>query len=142
MTRVLILNGPNLGQLGVREPSVYGTETLDDLAHQLQTEFRDHEIEARQTDSEAEMLSWLHSAMASKTPVVLNAGAWTHYSYAVRDAVSMITSAGTPVIEVHISNPHAREEFRHTSVLTAVSTGVIAGFGFDSYRLAVTQLIR
>ncbi|WP_166983623.1 type II 3-dehydroquinate dehydratase [Paramicrobacterium fandaimingii] len=142
MTRVLVLNGPNLGRLGARVPDVYGTQTLDDLHAQLSSEAQGHDIELRQTDTEGELLGWLYEAMDASTPVVLNAGAWSHYSYALHDAVEMVTTAGVPVIEVHISNPHAREVFRHTSVLTSVATGVIAGFGFDSYRLALTQLLR
>jgi 3-dehydroquinate dehydratase-2 len=87
-------------------------------------------------------MSWLFEAVDSKTPVILNPAAFTHYSYALRDAAAMVTKAGVPLIEVHISNPHSREEFRHNSVISAVSSGVIAGFGFDSYRLALTQLTR
>lgn len=142
MTSVLVLNGPNLGRLGTREPSVYGSQTLDDLARLLREDAPELEIELRQTDAEAELIGWLHEAADSGAPVILNAGAWTHYSYALRDAVSLVTSAGGTVIEVHISNPHAREEFRHTSVLTAVSTGVIAGFGLESYRLALAYIRR
>jgi 3-dehydroquinate dehydratase-2 len=99
-------------------------------------------VDLRQTDDEATLLGWLHEAAADGTPVILNAGAWTHYSYALRDAVSIVTSSGVELIEVHISNPHAREEFRHTSVISAVATGVIAGFGFDSYRLALAHIRR
>jgi 3-dehydroquinate dehydratase-2 len=142
MTTILVLNGPNLGRLGTREPEIYGSQNLTDLQEFLDTEFPDHTIEVKQTDHEGELLGWLHSAVDNATPVVLNAGAWTHYSHALHDAVSLVTSAGVPVIEVHISNPHAREEFRHTSVLSSVATGVIAGFGFDSYRLAVDHLLR
>lgn len=142
MTRILVLNGPNLGRLGTRVPEVYGTQTLDDLRTVLSDDAPGHDIDLRQTDSEGEMLGWLHDTMDSRTPVVLNAGAWSHYSYALHDAVEMVTTAGVPVIEVHLSNPHARDEFRHTSVLTSVATGVIAGFGFDSYRLALAQLLR
>lgn len=142
MTTILVLNGPNLGRLGTREPEVYGSQTLDDLYSMLQADAGENTVQLRQTDAEGELLGWLHEAADKGTPVILNAGAWTHYSYALRDAVSLVTSAGVPVIEVHISNPHAREEFRHTSVITAVATGVIAGFGFDSYRLALTQLLR
>jgi 3-dehydroquinate dehydratase II len=137
---IIVLNGPNLGRLGTREPEIYGRETLDDLARMLRDV--DPGVEVRQTDDEAQMLGWLHTAADERTPVVLNAGAWTHYSHALHDAVSLVTSAGVPVIEVHISNPHAREEFRHTSVISAVATGVIAGFGFDSYRLAVDHIRR
>jgi 3-dehydroquinate dehydratase-2 len=139
---ILVLNGPNLGRLGTREPDVYGSGTLDDLRAVLQGDAGDDRIDLRQTDDEAALLGWLHEAADTGAPVILNAGAWTHYSYALRDAVSLVTKAGGTVIEVHLSNPHAREEFRHTSVLTAVSTGVIAGFGFESYRLALAFIRR
>jgi len=142
MSSVLVLNGPNLGRLGTREPDVYGSQTLDDLGRQLQEDAPELRVDLRQTDAEAELIGWLHDAADTGAPVILNAGAWTHYSYALRDAVSLVTSAGGTVIEVHISNPHAREEFRHTSVITAVSTGVIAGFGFESYRLALAYIRR
>jgi 3-dehydroquinate dehydratase-2 len=146
MTRVLVLNGPNLGRLGTREPDVYGSATLTDLARQLESEAQSldegAEVSVQQTDDEGALLRWLHEAMDARTPVILNAGAWSHYSYAVADAVSMVVKSGVPVIEVHISNPHAREQFRHTSVLTPVATGVIAGFGFDSYRLALNHILR
>lgn len=142
MATILVLNGPNLGRLGTREPGVYGSQTLDELRGILQADAGESVIDLRHTDAEGELLGWLHAAADNGTPVILNAGAWTHYSLALRDAVSLVTSAGVPVIEVHISNPHAREEFRHTSVISAVATGVIAGFGFDSYRLALAQLLR
>lgn len=139
MTRVLVLNGPNLNRLGTREPEVYGTATLEDLRTAMAG--TGAEIELRQTNDEAELISWLHEAVDSRTPVVLNPAAFTHYSYALRDAAALVTEAGLLLVEVHISNPHAREEFRHTSVISAVATGVIAGFGFDSYLLAL-DLIR
>lgn len=142
MARILVLNGPNLGRLGTREPEVYGSANLDDLREVLVADAPGVEIDLRQTDSEPELMKWLFEATDSKTPVILNPAAFTHYSYALRDAVSVVTSAGVPLIEVHISNPHAREEFRHNSVISAVATGVIAGFGFDSYRLALVQLTR
>ncbi|TAM69955.1 MAG: 3-dehydroquinate dehydratase [Microbacteriaceae bacterium] len=142
MSTVLVLNGPNLGRLGTREPGVYGTQTLADLRELLQTDAGDTLIDLRQTDAEAQLLGWLYEAADGGIPVILNAGAWTHYSYALRDAVSLVTSAGGIVVEVHISNPHAREEFRHTSVISAVSTGVIAGFGLESYRLALAAIRR
>ena len=140
--RILVLNGPNLGRLGVREPDVYGTATLDDLRETLSTDAPGHEIDVRQTNSEPQLMEWLYEAADERTPVILNPAAFTHYSYALRDAVAMLTKSGVVLIEVHISNPHAREEFRHNSVISAVATGVIAGFGFDSYRLALSQLIR
>ncbi|HEY5224123.1 MAG TPA: type II 3-dehydroquinate dehydratase [Microbacteriaceae bacterium] len=142
MSTVLVLNGPNLGRLGTREPDVYGAQTLADLRELLQADAGDTLIDLRQTDAEAELLGWLYEAADDGIPVILNAGAWTHYSYALRDAVSLVTSAGGIVIEVHVSNPHAREEFRHVSVISAVSTGVIAGFGLDSYRLALAAIRR
>jgi len=139
MTRVLVLNGPNLNRLGAREPDVYGTATLDDLRAAMAG--TDAEVDLRQTNDEAELIGWLHEAVDSRTAVILNPAAFTHYSYALRDAVALVTEAGLLLVEVHISNPHAREEFRHTSVISAVATGVIAGFGFDSYLLAL-DLIR
>jgi 3-dehydroquinate dehydratase-2 len=142
MARILVLNGPNLGRLGSREPDVYGNQDLAALTALLQADAPEHDIDLRQTDSEPELMSWLFEAVDSKTPVILNPAAFTHYSYALRDAAAMVTNAGVPLIEVHISNPHSREEFRHNSVISAVSSGVIAGFGFDSYRLALTQLTR
>lgn len=140
MTRVLVLNGPNLGRLGSREPDVYGSGTLDDLHTQL-SEQTDLTIDLRQTNDEAELISWLYEAVDSETPVILNPAAFTHYSYALRDAAALVTKAGLLLVEVHLSNPHAREEFRHTSVISGVATGVVAGFGFDSYALAL-DLIR
>jgi 3-dehydroquinate dehydratase-2 len=98
--------------------------------------------EVRQTDSEAELISWLHDAVDQGSPVVLNPAAFTHYSYALRDAAQMVTQAGLPLIEIHLSNPHARESFRHQSVISGVATGVIAGFGADSYLLAMQQITR
>jgi 3-dehydroquinate dehydratase-2 len=141
MTRVLVLNGPNLGRLGSREPEVYGALTLDDLRAQLEAASGGLAVEVRQTDSESELVSWLHEAVDTGSHVILNPAAFTHYSYALRDAVALVTDAGLLLVEVHISNPHAREEFRHTSVISGVATGVIAGFGFDSYLLAL-ELVR
>lgn len=142
MARILVLNGPNLGRLGSREPDVYGNQDLAALKVLLEADAPTHEIDLRQTDSEPELMSWLFEAVDTNTPVILNPAAFTHYSYALRDAAAMVTKAGVPLIEVHISNPHSREEFRHNSVISAVATGVIAGFGFDSYRLALSQLTR
>ncbi|AWR21407.1 type II 3-dehydroquinate dehydratase [Aurantimicrobium photophilum] len=142
MARILVLNGPNLGRLGSREPDVYGSQDLAALKVLLEADAPSHEIDLRQTDSEPELMSWLFEAVDTNTAVILNPAAFTHYSYALRDAAAMVTKAGVPLIEVHISNPHSREEFRHNSVISAVATGVIAGFGFDSYRLALAQLTR
>jgi 3-dehydroquinate dehydratase-2 len=141
MTLVLVLNGPNLGRLGSREPDVYGTGSLDDLRDRLSGEAGDLDVELRQTDDEAELIGWLHEAVDAAAHVILNPAAFTHYSYALRDAASLVTKAGLLLVEVHLSNPHAREEFRHTSVISGVATGVIAGFHFDSYSLAL-ELIR
>ncbi|TFD93955.1 type II 3-dehydroquinate dehydratase [Cryobacterium lactosi] len=143
MRTVLVLNGPNLGRLGSREPDVYGSADLDDLRVLLTDAApEDVTVDLRQTDDEAELIHWLYEAVDTNTPVVLNPAAFTHYSYALRDAAALVTKAGIPLIEVHISNPHARETFRHTSVVSAVATGVIAGFGFDSYRLALDHIVR
>ncbi|MFM2352902.1 MAG: type 3-dehydroquinate dehydratase [Actinomycetota bacterium] len=141
VTRVLVLNGPNLNRLGTREPTIYGTATLDELRSELSSAAEGVDIDLRQSNDEAELIGWLHDAVDARTPVILNPAAFTHYSYALRDAVALVTEAGIPVIEVHLSNPHAREEFRHTSVISGVATGVIAGFGFGSYRLALSQLL-
>lgn len=141
MPKILVLNGPNLGRLGVREPDVYGSASLSDLQTKLEgLAPAGLTVDLRQTDDEAELVHWLHEAVDAKTPVILNPAAFTHYSYALRDAVAQVTRAGIPLIEVHISNPHAREAFRHTSVISEVATGVIAGFGLDSYALALTQI--
>ena len=138
MARVLVLNGPNLGRLGSREPDVYGDQDLGALRALLSEQAGpDVEIDLLQTDDEAELIHWLHEAVDAAVPVILNPAAFTHYSYAVRDAAALVTKAGLPLVEVHISNPHAREEFRHNSVISGVATGVIAGFGFDSYLLAL-----
>ncbi|MGV1035003.1 MAG: type II 3-dehydroquinate dehydratase [Microbacteriaceae bacterium] len=143
MTRILVLNGPNLGRLGAREPEVYGTATLADIEQALVADAAGRaDIELRQTNDEAELVGWIHQAVDAGTPVILNPAAFTHYSYALRDACAMLQQAGVPLIEVHLSNPHARETFRHSSVVSAVATGVIAGFGVDSYRLALAQLLK
>ncbi|MEO7545551.1 MAG: type II 3-dehydroquinate dehydratase [Terrimesophilobacter sp.] len=142
MTRVLVLNGPNLGRLGSRQPEVYGSLGLDDLREQLITAANDAVLDVRNTDDEAELIKWLHEAIDSGSHVILNPAAFTHYSYALRDAAAIVTEAGLLLIEVHISNPYAREEFRHTSVISGVATGVIAGFGFDSYLLALELVLR
>lgn len=141
MPSILVLNGPNLGRLGSREPDVYGNQDLAALKTLLEAETTET-IDLRQTDDEATLIGWLHEAVDTKTPVILNPAAFTHYSYALRDAAALVTKAGLPLVEVHISNPHAREEFRHTSVISGIATGVIAGFGFDSYLLALSAILR
>jgi 3-dehydroquinate dehydratase II len=143
MTRVLVLNGPNLGRLGSREPDVYGSQDLDALRSLLEATADGRvEVDLRQTDDEAELIGWLHEAVDTKSPVILNPAAFTHYSYALRDAGALVTKGGGTLLEVHISNPHAREEFRHTSVISGVATGVIAGLGFDGYVLALEYVTR
>ncbi|HEY2687845.1 MAG TPA: type II 3-dehydroquinate dehydratase [Streptosporangiaceae bacterium] len=137
MTRnVLVLNGPNLGRLGSREPEVYGTLTLAELAEACAAAGRELglQVEVRQTDDEAELVGWVHEAADGQIPIVLNPAAFTHYSYALRDALAMRTA---PLIEVHLSNPAAREAFRHTSVVAGVADGTVAGFGVLSYELAL-----
>jgi 3-dehydroquinate dehydratase-2 len=134
--RVLVLNGPNLGRLGTREPSVYGTATYADLSDLCRRAGKElgFDVDVRQTDYEGELVTWIHEACDNATPVVLNAAALTHYSYALMDAVKMRTA---PLVEVHISNLAAREGFRHESLITGSATGIIAGFGFQSYVLAL-----
>ena len=144
MLAIYVLNGPNLNLLGAREPEVYGSFTLNDLRKSVQEWGSTNEVELQvlQTNSEDELIGWLHKAMSEKASVVLNPAAFTHYSYALRDACAALTGSGLSLIEVHISNPYARETFRHNSVISGVATGVIAGFGIDSYLLALDQLAR
>ena len=135
---VLVLNGPNLGRLGNREPEVYGAASYAELVTACEVTAAEVglTVEVRQTDDEAVMLGWLHEAAAGGLPVVINPGAWSHYSYAVRDAVSQVPT----VIEVHLSQTPAREEFRHTSVVSAVVRATITGLGFEGYRAALRAL--
>lgn len=134
--KVLVLNGPNLGRLGLREPGIYGSATHADLVDRCLETGKELgiDVEVRQTDHEGEMVGWLHEAADAGWPVVLNAAAWTHYSIAVRDAAAQLKA---PLIELHISNVHRREEFRHHSVLSDIATAVIAGLGVDGYSLAL-----
>jgi 3-dehydroquinate dehydratase-2 len=136
MRDVLVLNGPNLSRLGAREPEVYGSASFADLTAMCRETGRRLGLhtEVRQTDNEAVLVGWLHEATDAGTPVVLNPAAFTHYSYALRDAAAQCTA---PLIEVHITNPAAREEFRHNSVIAGVATGTVAGFGLLSYQLAL-----
>lgn len=136
MTEVLLLNGPNLGRLGLREPETYGTTTLGEL-EELATATAERlglALTCRQTDDEATMLGWLHEAADAGWPVVLNAGAWTHTSVALRDACAQLAG---PLVEVHLTNVHRREEFRHHSYVSAVATGVVAGLGVEGYLAAL-----
>jgi 3-dehydroquinate dehydratase-2 len=139
--KVYVLNGPNLGRLGTRQTDIYGLTSYADLAATCERVGKDLglAVEVRQTDAEHEMIGWLHAAADEGAAVVLNAGAWSHYSYAVRDACAMLRA---PLVEVHLSNIHAREEFRHHSVVSAVATGVIVGLGVDGYRLALEHVAR
>jgi len=137
--KVYVLNGPNLGRLGTRQVDVYGVTSYADLVESCQATGRELglDVDVRQTDAEHEMIAWLHAAADADAAVVLNPGAWSHYSYAVRDACALLRG---PLVEVHISNIHAREEFRHHSVVSAVASGVICGLGVDGYRLALHHL--
>jgi 3-dehydroquinate dehydratase-2 len=136
---VLVLNGPNLGRLGSREPEVYGRDTYQDLVRlcELTGAELGIDVDVRQTDSEGEMIGWLHEAADASVPVVLNAAAWTHYSIAIRDACSQLTA---PLVELHISNTHRREQFRQQSYISEVADGVILGLGVRGYPLAIRWL--
>ncbi len=139
MKKILVLNGPNLNLVGIREPGVYGKQSIE-LINQGLLEYAkelEMELEIRQSNHEGQLIDWLHEAREEFDGVVLNAGAFTHYSYAIRDAISAIEK---PVVEVHLSNVHAREEFRRTSVISPVCIGVICGFGKNSYHLALKAL--
>jgi 3-dehydroquinate dehydratase II len=138
-TRVLVLNGPNLGRLGSREPDIYGSTSYASLVAACEKAGAElgFAVEVRETNDEGEMIRWVHEAADGRIPVVMNPGAFTHYSYALHDAAAQRTA---PLIEVHISNPHAREQFRHTSVISSVASGTIAGFGIGSYLLALRAL--
>jgi len=139
--RVLVLNGPNLGRLGRRQPEIYGHTTHHELATLCLDWGRDLglEVEVRQTNHEGDLLDWLNTAADDETPVVLNAAAWTHYSFALADACAQLTA---PLVEIHISDPASRpEEFRHTSVVTPYAAKVVAGQGIDGYRQALAALV-
>lgn len=140
--RVLVVNGPNLGRLGVRQPDVYGHQDLQTLREDCERWGRDLglDVEVRQTDDEAEMIHWMHEAADGAIPVVMNPAAFTHYSYGLADAAHMVGDAGVPLMEVHISNPASRDEFRKRSVISPVATGTITGLGFFGYRLALEAI--
>ena len=138
MKKVLILNGPNLNLLGVREPGIYGSNSFESYLPQLKAKFPEVEIEYYQSNIEGEMINKIHEVGFSYDGIVLNAGAYTHTSVAIHDAIAAIT---TPVIEVHISNVHQREEFRHHSYISSVASGIIIGFGLKGYEMAVGSLL-
>jgi 3-dehydroquinate dehydratase-2 len=137
--KILIINGPNLARLDIRDSSIYGDLSYQELVDYIQRAATElgFEADVRQSDAESEIIGWLHEAVDSSLPVIINPAAFTHYSYAIRDAADLLN---TPLIEVHLSNPMAREEFRHTSVISGVSTGTIAGFGAHSYTLALQAM--
>jgi 3-dehydroquinate dehydratase II len=139
--QVLVLNGPNLNRLGTREPDVYGATTYADLVAVCEKAGRDLDldVDVRQTNDEAQMIGWLHDAADARAAVVLNPAGWSHTSVALRDACAQLRA---PLVEVHISNIHAREEFRHHSYVSAVATGVIAGLGVHGYVAALQWLVR
>lgn len=137
--KILVINGPNLARLDIRDSTIYGDLTYPDLVSFIQkgASAEGFDADVRQSNEEAEIIGWLHEAADSQTPVILNPAAFTHYSYAIRDAAELLKA---PLIEVHLSNPMAREEFRHTSVISGVAKGTIAGFGPDSYLLALRAM--
>lgn len=140
MRKVLILNGPNLDKLGTREPGIYGATTLADIEAACKKfgDDNDLEIDFRQSNDEAQLIEWLHEAASSALPIIFNPAAFTHYSVAIRDAAAMCDG---PIIEVHLSNPIAREEFRHTSLISGLAKGTISGFGANSYLLGLRALL-
>jgi len=137
--KVFIINGPNLSRLDIRDSSIYGDMSYAQLVSHIDGAAKTHGFTAdiRQSDDESTIIGWLHEAADSNTPVIINPAAFTHYSYAIRDAAELVKA---PLIEVHLSNPLAREEFRHTSVISGVATGTIGGFGPNSYVLALIAL--
>jgi 3-dehydroquinate dehydratase-2 len=136
--RIQIINGPNLNLLGLREPEVYGTSSFESYLEELKNRYPEIEIAYYQSNVEGEIINKVHETGFSFDGIILNAGAYTHTSVAIHDAIKAIT---TPVIEVHLSNVQAREEFRHRSLIAGACKGVIAGFGLDSYRLAVEAFV-
>jgi 3-dehydroquinate dehydratase-2 len=137
--KILVLNGPNLARLDIRDSSMYGDLNYSELKSMIEIAATNHGFHAdvRQSDDEATIIGWLHEAADTNTPVIINPAAFTHYSYAIRDAAELVKA---PLIEVHLSNPLAREEFRHTSVISGVANGTIGGFGPNSYVLAIIAL--
>ena len=140
MRKVLVLNGPNLNKLGQREPDVYGSTSLADIETMCLNFGKEHglQVDFRQSNDEVDLINWLQEAASERLAVVINPAAYTHTSVAIRDAAAMVTE---PLIEIHLSNPMTREEFRHTSLVSGVATGTIAGFGAQSYLLALRALL-
>ena len=138
MKKFQIINGPNLNLLGRREPGVYGSRSFDDYLEELRAKYPDVQLDYFQSNHEGDLIDCIHACGFEADGIVLNAGAYTHTSIALHDALRAVTA---PAVEVHISNVHAREEFRHHSLISAACRGVICGFGLDSYRLAVEALI-
>jgi 3-dehydroquinate dehydratase-2 len=138
--KVLVINGPNLARLDIRDSSIYGDLSYPQLVELITQSASElgFEADVRQSDQESEIIGWLHNAADTNTPVIINPAAFTHYSYAIRDAAELVKA---PLIEVHLSNPLSREEFRHTSVISGIADGTIGGFGPDSYRLALRALL-
>lgn len=141
MSSVLLINGPNLNMLGKREPHIYGSETLADIVERVQEVMTElgGTLEHRQSNHEGDIIDAIHSAWGVHDGIIINPGAFTHYSYAIRDAIATVQ---LPTIEIHISNVHAREEFRHHSVISAVTVGQIVGLGSDGYEWALRALVR
>ena len=137
--KVLVINGPNLSRLDIRDSSIYGDMNYQQLVAHIKAsaESNGFEADVRQSDDEATIISWLHEAADGNIPVIINPAAFTHYSYSIRDAAELVKA---PLIEVHLSNPLSREEFRHTSVISGVANGTIGGFGPNSYSLALVAL--
>ncbi len=137
--RIQIINGPNINLLGKREPGIYGAESFESYLEKLRADYPDLSIDYYQSNIEGKLIDKIHEVGFDDTGIVLNAGAYTHTSIALQDAIRAVTA---PVVEVHISNVHKREEFRHHSMISCACVGVICGFGLDSYRLAVEALLR
>ena len=137
--KLLVINGPNLSRLDIRDSAIYGDLTYPEMKSMIEIAAEKHGFEAdvRQSDDEASIIGWLHEASVNNTPVIINPAAFTHYSYAIRDAAELVKA---PLIEVHLSNPLSREEFRHTSVISGVANGTIGGFGPNSYVLAIVAM--
>lgn len=139
MTKIIIINGPNLNLLGKREPEIYGNQNFEDYLNHLKTEFKNIELEYFQSNIEGKIITKIQEVGFSYDGIILNAGAYTHTSVGIADAINAITA---PVIEVHISNTFSRESFRHVSYISPVAKGVIIGFGLESYRLGILSLLR